>query len=163
MQQIKAPDDRTVIEALHQGDEGAFADNYHASLSRVARLYIADRAVADEVVQDTWLGVIQGVWAFEAARHSRPGFFASSSTVRVPVRHVKDASYRSRASRSRSGRRRRSRLTASSPLIIRPSLDNGHSLPPTPEPLLSVGSWPGRHENASRTPSRSCPSISAWS
>jgi len=65
MQQIKAPDDRTVIEALHQGDERAFADNYHASLSRVARLYIADRAVADEVVQDTWLGVIQGIWAFE--------------------------------------------------------------------------------------------------
>ena len=56
MQQIKAPDDRTVIEALRQGDEGAFArlvDDYHASLSRVARLYIANRAVADEVVQDT--------------------------------------------------------------------------------------------------------------
>src|SRR5262252_5874914 len=68
MQQIKAPDDRTVIEALRQGDEGAFAhlvDDYHASLSRVARLYIANRAVADEVVQDTWLGVIQGIWAFE--------------------------------------------------------------------------------------------------
>jgi RNA polymerase sigma factor (sigma-70 family) len=40
-------------------------DQYHASLSRVARLYIANRAVADEVVQDTWLGVIQGMWAFE--------------------------------------------------------------------------------------------------
>jgi RNA polymerase sigma-70 factor (ECF subfamily) len=68
MQQIKAPDDRTVIEALRQGDEGAFArlvDDYHAGLSRVARLYIANRAVADEVVQDTWLGVIQGIWAFE--------------------------------------------------------------------------------------------------
>ena len=68
MQRIKAPDDRTVIEALRQGDEGAFArlvDDYHASLSRVARFYIANRAVADEVVQDTWLGVIQGIWAFE--------------------------------------------------------------------------------------------------
>src|SRR5262245_13233030 len=68
MQQIKAPDDRTVIEALRQGDEGAFArlvDDHHASLSRVARLYIANRAVADEVVQDTWVGVIQGIWAFE--------------------------------------------------------------------------------------------------
>jgi RNA polymerase sigma-70 factor, ECF subfamily len=36
-----------------------------ASLRRVARFYISDRAVADEVVQDTWLGVIQGIWAFE--------------------------------------------------------------------------------------------------
>src|SRR5215470_11838316 len=68
MQQIKVPDDRTVIEALRQGDEGAFArlvDDYHASLSRVARLYLTNRAIADEVVQDTWVGVIQGIWAFE--------------------------------------------------------------------------------------------------
>src|SRR5215467_1823797 len=68
MQPIEVRDDRSVSEALRQGDEGAFArlvDDHHASLSRVARLYIADRAVADEVVQDTWLGVIQGIWAFE--------------------------------------------------------------------------------------------------
>src|SRR5499427_137965 len=68
MRPIKAPDDQTVIEALRQGDEGAFArlvDDYHAHLSRIARLYIPNRAVADEVVQDTWLGVIQGIWAFE--------------------------------------------------------------------------------------------------
>jgi RNA polymerase sigma-70 factor, ECF subfamily len=66
--QLAAPDDGCVIDALRRGDEGAFArlvDQYHASLSRVARLYIANRAVADEVVQDTWLGVIQGIWAFE--------------------------------------------------------------------------------------------------
>jgi RNA polymerase sigma-70 factor (ECF subfamily) len=61
-------DDVPTIEALRRGDEGAFArlvGEYHASLSRVARLYIGNRAVADEVVQDTWLGVIQGIWAFE--------------------------------------------------------------------------------------------------
>jgi RNA polymerase sigma-70 factor (ECF subfamily) len=66
--QVAAPDDGGVIDALRRGDEAAFArlvDLYHASLRRVARLYIADRAVADEVVQDTWLGVIQGIWAFE--------------------------------------------------------------------------------------------------
>jgi len=65
---VVAPDDGSVIDALRRGDEGAFArlvDQYHASLRRVARLYIANRAVADEVVQDTWLGVIQGIWAFE--------------------------------------------------------------------------------------------------
>ena len=57
-----------MIEALRGGDEGAFAglvDRYHASLNRVARSYISSQAVADEVVQDTWLGVIQGIWAFE--------------------------------------------------------------------------------------------------
>jgi RNA polymerase sigma-70 factor (ECF subfamily) len=51
-------------------------DQYHASLRRIARLYIANRAVADEVVQDTWLGVIQGIWLSRAVRHSRPGSFA---------------------------------------------------------------------------------------
>ena len=66
--QVVAPDDGSVIDALRRGDEGAFArlvDQYHPSLRRVARLYIANRAIADEVVQDTWLGVIQGIWAFE--------------------------------------------------------------------------------------------------
>ena len=65
---VASPDDVSVIEELRHGDETAFArlvDLYHASLRRVARLYISDRAVADEVVQDTWLGVIQGIWAFE--------------------------------------------------------------------------------------------------
>jgi len=60
--------DLCVIEALRQGDEAAFArlvDQLHASLRRVARLYVSSRAVADEVVQDAWLGVIQGIWAFE--------------------------------------------------------------------------------------------------
>jgi len=65
---VAAPGDGSVIDALRRGDEHAFArlvDQHHASLRRVARFYIANRAVADEVVQDTWLGVIQGIWAFE--------------------------------------------------------------------------------------------------
>lgn len=65
---VAATDDLSVIEALRRGDETAFerlVDLYHASLRRVARVYISDRTVADEVVQDTWLGVIQGIWAFE--------------------------------------------------------------------------------------------------
>ena len=68
MQRIEARDDGSVIEALRRGDEGAFArlvDDYHARLSRIARFYVPNGAVADEVVQDTWLGVIQGIWAFE--------------------------------------------------------------------------------------------------
>src|SRR5215471_16592807 len=68
MQPIEARDDGSLIEALRRGDEGAFArlvDDYHAHLNRIARLYIPNSAVADEVVQDTWLGVIQGIWAFE--------------------------------------------------------------------------------------------------
>ena len=31
----------------------------------MARLYVDNSAVVEEVIQDTWLGVIQGLWAFE--------------------------------------------------------------------------------------------------
>jgi len=61
-------EERDLLDALRRGDEDAFArlvGEHHASLRRVARLYVANAAIADEVVQDTWLGVIRGLWAFE--------------------------------------------------------------------------------------------------
>jgi RNA polymerase sigma-70 factor (ECF subfamily) len=57
------------LEALRRGDEAAFVallDRYHASLLRLAMLYVSNRAVAEEVVQETWLGVLQGLSRFEA-------------------------------------------------------------------------------------------------
>jgi len=38
---------------------------YDSTLRRVARNYVSTDAIADEVVQDTWLGVIRGIDAFE--------------------------------------------------------------------------------------------------
>ena len=61
-------EDWALLDALRRGDDDAFAQlvaEHHASLRRVARLYVANAAIADEVVQDTWLGVIRGIWAFE--------------------------------------------------------------------------------------------------
>ncbi len=68
----------SLIEALRQGDEDAYGrlvDQYHTSLRRVARLYVSNRAVADDVVQDTWVGVIQGIWAFEGRSSLRTWIF----------------------------------------------------------------------------------------
>ena len=51
-----------------QGDEQAFArlvDQYHASMVRVARAYVATKEAAEDVVQDAWLGVIKGLDRFE--------------------------------------------------------------------------------------------------
>jgi RNA polymerase sigma-70 factor (ECF subfamily) len=57
-----------LIRSLRRGDEAAFAqlvETYHASLLRLAMSYVSSREVAEEVVQDTWLGVLQGINRFE--------------------------------------------------------------------------------------------------
>jgi RNA polymerase sigma-70 factor, ECF subfamily len=61
-------DDAAVIDALRAGDESAFAElmrMYNASLLRVAQIYVASRAVAEDVVQDTWIAVLNGIDRFE--------------------------------------------------------------------------------------------------
>ena len=53
---------------LKQGDEGAFdelVNQHHSALIRMAMGYVADREVAEEVVQDTWMTVIQSLDRFE--------------------------------------------------------------------------------------------------
>jgi RNA polymerase sigma-70 factor (ECF subfamily) len=57
-----------LIAGLRAGEEDAFAqlvDTYGASLMRVAGLYVRDRSVIQEVVQETWLGVLRGIGRFE--------------------------------------------------------------------------------------------------
>lgn len=61
-------DDKAVVAALRGGDETAFAaliDRYHATMLRVARGYVATKEAAEDVVQETWLGVIRGIDGFE--------------------------------------------------------------------------------------------------
>jgi RNA polymerase sigma-70 factor (ECF subfamily) len=51
-----------------RGDEQAFAtlvDRHGASMLRLARVYVRDLAVAEEVVQEAWLGVLRGIERFE--------------------------------------------------------------------------------------------------
>ena len=57
-----------LLESLRRGDESAFMallDLYNAALLRLAMVYVRRRAVAEEVVQETWLGVIRGIDSFE--------------------------------------------------------------------------------------------------
>jgi RNA polymerase sigma-70 factor (ECF subfamily) len=61
-------DEQCLVDSLRAGDESAFEmliDRYHAPLLRLAMLYVPSRAVAEEVVQETWLGVLQGLARFE--------------------------------------------------------------------------------------------------
>ena len=60
--------ERDLCAALRRGDESAFStlvSLYHAPLRRLALSYVRSAAVADEVVQETWLGVIRGIHSFE--------------------------------------------------------------------------------------------------
>jgi RNA polymerase sigma-70 factor, ECF subfamily len=61
-------DDAVVIAGLRARDERVFAElmrMYNASLLRVAQIYVASRAVAEDVVQETWIGVLNGIDRFE--------------------------------------------------------------------------------------------------
>ncbi len=61
-------EERQLLARLRAGDEAAFAslvDRYHSSLVRMAMVHVSDRSVAEEVVQDTWIGVLEGLDRFE--------------------------------------------------------------------------------------------------
>jgi RNA polymerase sigma-70 factor, ECF subfamily len=71
-------DDEELVTKLRTGDEAAFASlvrAHHASLVRLATAIVGSRAVADEVVQDTWLAVVKGVGAFEGRSSLRTWLF----------------------------------------------------------------------------------------
>jgi RNA polymerase sigma-70 factor (ECF subfamily) len=66
--QLASPDEQELLDGLCRGDERAFVTllaRYHGPLLRLALLYVPSRAVAEEVVQETWLGVLQGLARFE--------------------------------------------------------------------------------------------------
>jgi RNA polymerase sigma-70 factor (ECF subfamily) len=70
--------DHELVEALRRGDEAAFArlvDEYTPALMRLALAHVPSRAVAEEVVQDTWLGVIKGIDRFEGRSSLRTWIF----------------------------------------------------------------------------------------
>src|SRR3954470_11782774 len=60
--------DEETLAALRRGDERVFVElveQHHSLMLRVASRYVRNRAVAEEVVQETWLGVLNGLRSFE--------------------------------------------------------------------------------------------------
>jgi len=63
-----AADDRDLIASLIERDEAAFVglvERYQGPLLRLALVYAGSRAIAEEIVQETWLGVLQGIENFQ--------------------------------------------------------------------------------------------------
>ncbi|MGO9322260.1 MAG: RNA polymerase sigma factor [Solirubrobacteraceae bacterium] len=63
-----ADEDGELVAQLRAGDEQAFVtlvSRHHAAMVRLASSFVASPAVAEEVVQDTWVGVLRGIDKFE--------------------------------------------------------------------------------------------------
>ena len=86
-------DDADLVARLQAGDEQAFVtlvDLYHAPLLRLASTFVPSRAVAEEVVQDTWLGVVRGIERFEGRSSLKTWLF------RIVVNRARTAGVRER-------------------------------------------------------------------
>jgi RNA polymerase sigma-70 factor (ECF subfamily) len=65
---VALPPDSELVPRLRAGDDAAFRDVvacYHPMMVRLAETYVPGRAVAEEVVQDTWIAVMRGLGGFE--------------------------------------------------------------------------------------------------
>jgi len=70
--------DAALLARLRDGDEQAFTDlvgRYHSSMLRLAMSFVSSQAVAEEVVQDTWLAVLRGLGRFEERSSLRTWLF----------------------------------------------------------------------------------------
>jgi RNA polymerase sigma-70 factor (ECF subfamily) len=60
-------EDGELVARLRAGEQDAFVtlvSRHHATMMRLASSLVSSRAVAEEVVQDTWVGVLRGIDGF---------------------------------------------------------------------------------------------------
>jgi RNA polymerase sigma-70 factor (ECF subfamily) len=77
-------EEQRLVEALRGRDERAFTsllERYSGSMKRIARLYVRTDSLADEVVQDTWLGVLEGIDGFEGRSSLRTWIFSILTNI----------------------------------------------------------------------------------
>jgi RNA polymerase sigma-70 factor, ECF subfamily len=63
-----AREEQLLVQALRDRDEEAFElvlDRYYSAMLRTAMIYVGSRALAEEVVQETWLAVLAGIHGFK--------------------------------------------------------------------------------------------------
>jgi RNA polymerase sigma-70 factor (ECF subfamily) len=86
--------DVELLGRLRKGDEEAFVTlvaRYQQPMLRLARSFVPSEAVAEEAVQDTWMGVVRGVDAFEGRASFKTWLF------RILVNRARSAGSRERS------------------------------------------------------------------
>jgi RNA polymerase sigma-70 factor (ECF subfamily) len=116
-------DESELIAALRGGDQAAFAElvtRHTPALLRAARTYVPSHAIAEEVVQETWIALVKGVDKFEGRSSLRTWLFAVMANI-AKARGVRE-------------RRDKEALIAAMGPTVAPSRFHG---PPDPR----AGSW----------------------
>lgn len=76
---LRSGGEEVLVRRLRSGDEAAFAalvDQLHDRLLGFARTFTTSPALAQDIVQETWLGVIRGLPAFEGRSSLRTWIFS---------------------------------------------------------------------------------------
>jgi RNA polymerase sigma-70 factor, ECF subfamily len=71
-------DESRLVARLRAGDEEAFSElveQFHPAMVRLALTRVRSRAVAEEVAQDAWLGLLRGIETFEERSSLRSWLF----------------------------------------------------------------------------------------
>ncbi len=75
-----------LIQSLRNGDEKAFSiliDRYYSSLLRLAMTFVPNQGAAEQVVEETWMGVLEGIVRFEGRSSFKTWLF------RIMISHAK--------------------------------------------------------------------------
>ena len=89
------PSEADLLAALRNEDESAFTylvEKYYASMVRIALMYVSDQATAEDVVQETWIGVLRGLDRFEG-RSSLKTWIFTILTNRAKTRAQREGRY----------------------------------------------------------------------
>ncbi|HEY5853116.1 MAG TPA: sigma-70 family RNA polymerase sigma factor [Aldersonia sp.] len=88
--------EQTLVARLRARDESAFAEIVDANtpaMLRTARMYVASREAAEEVVQETWIALIRGIDGFEGRSTLRTWLFRVLVNI-AKTRGVRDHNLR---------------------------------------------------------------------
>ena len=92
--------DADLLDRLRRGDEDAFVTlvgRYQQPMLRLARSMVPSQAVAEEAVQDTWMGVVRGLDRFEGRSSIKTWLF------QILVHRARSAGSREQSQSPRDG------------------------------------------------------------